>query len=444
MAHPFHNERLTFNHETLMKKFRGCIDQLPDSRKGSNTQYEMSDAALSAFSIFFMQSPSFLAQQRTMQKQRGKSNLTTLFGAYSVPSDNQIRNLLDTVDPKHFGEIFHYVQNQLMALGYLESFHVLDQQLLIALDGTQYFSSKRIHCDCCSTSEHKNGSITYHHEAITPVIVTPDKNQVISLSPEFITPQDGHEKQDCEIAASKRWIKREANQFGKQAVTVLGDDLYSHEPFCRDILNQGWNFIFVCKPQSHQTVAEHIDGLSRLGKMNQFETSHWNGKERLYYHYRYLNQVPIKDATEALAVNWCELTIRNKQDDIFYQNSFATNHLLSEENAIEIIEAGRARWKIENENNNTLKTKGYPLDHNFGYGKRHLSSTLATLNRLSFLVHTLLEFFDQQYQLVREALGSRKTFFNDIRALTRYICFDSWHHLLETMMEALEIPIPSS
>ncbi|MCK5902699.1 MAG: hypothetical protein KAG28_06065 [Cocleimonas sp.] len=54
------------------------------------------------------------------------------------------------------------------------------------------------------------------------------------------------------------------------------------------------------------------------------------------------------------------------------------------------------------------------------------------MNRLSFLVHTLLEFFDQPYQSVPEALGSRKTFFNDIRALTRYICFDRWHHLLET------------
>ena len=73
-----------------------------------------------------------------------------------------------------------------MALGYLESFHVLDQQLLIALDGTQYFSSKRIHCDCCSTSEHKKGSITYHHKAITPVIVTLDKTQVISLSPDTL------------------------------------------------------------------------------------------------------------------------------------------------------------------------------------------------------------------------------------------------------------------
>ncbi len=52
--------------------------------------------------------------------------------------------------------------------------------------------------------------------------------------------------------------------------------------------------------------------------------------------------------------------------------------------------------------------------------------------------------FDERYRLVREELGARKTFFDDVRALTRYICFDSWHHLLETMMAGLEIPIPPS
>jgi hypothetical protein len=445
VAHPFHYDTgLSFNHESLIKQFSNCVETLPDSRTGSNTQYEMRDAALSAFSVFFMQSPSFLAQQRGMQTSRGKSNLATLFGAYRIPSDNQIRNLLDTVTPDNFDRVFHYALGRLMESKYLEPFKVLDGQLLLALDGTQYFSSSSIHCDCCSTTVHKNGKIRYHHEAITPVIVSPAKHQVIPLSPEFIAPQDGHDKQDCEIAASKRWIKREADQFGGQPVTVLGDDLYSHEPFCQDILEQGWHFIFVCKPQSHQTIAEHVEGLSRLGKVSQLETSQWNGRERRYYHYRYLNNVPLRDDEQTLEINWCELTIRNEQDDLLYQNSFATSHLISADNVSDIITAGRARWKIENENNNTLKTKGYHLEHNFGHGKKHLASTLAAMNILAFLMHTLLEFFDQRYQLIREELGSRKTFFNDIRALTRYICFDSWYHLLETMMEGLEIPIPPS
>jgi hypothetical protein len=71
------------------------------------------------------------------------------------------------------------------------------------LDGTQYHSSKKIHCDCCSTRTHKNGTVNYFHSAISPVIVAPGKSEVIALAPEFITPQDGAEKQDCEINAAK-------------------------------------------------------------------------------------------------------------------------------------------------------------------------------------------------------------------------------------------------
>jgi len=74
--------------------------------------------------------------------------------------------------------------------------------------------------------------VTYSHSAILPVIVCPEQIQVISLAPEFITPQDGHKKQDCEVAAAKRWIKNHGQEFTGQLITLLGDDLYSHQPMC--------------------------------------------------------------------------------------------------------------------------------------------------------------------------------------------------------------------
>lgn len=65
--------------------------------------------------------------------------------------------------------------------------------------------------------------------------------------------------------------------------------------------------------------------------------------------------------------------------------------------------------------------------------------TLTTLNLLAFLLHTLSHLTDKVYRLVREELGRRNTFFNDVRALTRYLIFDSWNHLLEFMYVQLEI-----
>ena len=122
-----------------------------------------------------------------------------------------------------------------------------------------------------------------------------------------------------------------------------------------------------------------------------------------------------------------------------YHNAFVTNHELTRQTVVPLVKAGRTRWKSENENNNILKTKGYHLEHNFGHGQQYLASFLLTLNLLAFLFHTILELLDDNYRLLRQELATRQTFFNDIRALTRYFYFNSWQHLLEFMIQQLEL-----
>ena len=258
------------------------------------------------------------------------------------------------------------------------------------------------------------------------------------LVPEFIVPQDGHDKQDCENAAAKRWLSQHGQRFSPLRVTVLGDDLYCHQPLCQQLLEQQFNFILVCRPESHTTLYEHLEGID----LPIVTTKRWTGKVEETYTYRYLNGVPLRDSDDALLVNWCELTVSRPDGKVTYKNAFATNHTITDDTVAEVVLAGRTRWKVENENNNTLKTKGYNLEHNFGHPKQHLSSFLATLNILSLLFHTLLDLLDQKYKLLRAHLPTRKTFFDDLRALTRYIYFDSWDHLLTFMLEGLELDIP--
>ena len=104
--------------------------------------------------------------------------------------------------------------------------------------------------------------------------------------------------------------------------------------------------------------------------------------------------------------------------------------------------AGRARWKIENEDINTLKTKGYNLEHNFGHGKKHLSETLATLNILAFLLHTMLDLDDRRYQLLRTTRGRRTRFFQELGTVACYWYHDGWQDLMLFMITQLELPDP--
>lgn len=415
---------------------------LPDQRTGFNTQYSIQDAALSAFSVFFTQSPSFLYHQKQLQETNGQNNAASLFQIADIMSDNQIRNLLDPVAPSHLTPVFTKAYECLRDSGYIEPYRCLNGTMLIALDGLCYHSSNEVSCDKCSKRQHRNGSISYSHSAITPVIVAPDNAHVISLPPEFISPQDGHDKQDSEHMAAKRWLSTHAGCYQPLGATFLGDDLYCHQPICQAVLDKGCHFLFTCKHDSHKTLFEYIDGIDALNKLEKMVVTRKHGKKLLTDTYRFTNQVPLRDGDDALMVNWCELVTTDEKGKVLYKNTFATSHIIDNSNVIEVVKCARARWKIENENNNTLKTKGYNLNHNFGHGKQYLSQLLLTMNLLAFLCHTILHLADTAYQLIRNKLPTRKSFFDDIRALTRYMYFENWEAMMRFMMDGLKIKYP--
>jgi hypothetical protein len=429
-----------FNH--LVKRLRAVAAGLPDRRTGDNTFLDMADIALSAFAVFFTQCPSFLSFQQAMEQARGHNNARSLFQIERIPSDNHIRQMLDPVEPRHLFSLFDDLHQAFDQAGLLHAMRAVGNTRLIALDATWYFSSqsKNVHCPNCSCLRHAEGPITHFHSAITPVIVSPGHAQVVPLRPEFITPQDGQAKQDCEINAAKRWLAAQAERYATGNDTFLGDDLYAHQPFCRQVLLHNFHFFFTCKPASHPHLSGWVEGLAASRALPSLK-SRVKGKSNRWEHhqYRWANGVPLTDSDDALKVNWCELTITDGEGAVLYRNSFITDWKVSADNVAGLVAAGRARWKIENESNNVLKNRGYHLEHNFGHGKKHLASLLATMNLLAFGLHTLLELTDDNYRLIRATVGARRRFFQHLEALTTYLHFESWERLMDFMMRGLEI-----
>lgn len=418
---------------------------LPDFRKpNNNMRYTIADAALSAFSVFFMQSSSFLAHQREMRQRKRNDNGRTLFGIEQMPSDNQLRNLLDPMTPAHVHEDYEWVIDELEKAGHLAPFRCYQGTYLIALDGLTYHSSTKIHCPNCSQRKDNQGTVHYYHSAIAPVMVKPGSPHVLPLPPEFIVPQDGHEKQDCERAAAKRWFGQHNHRYAPGSVTYLGDDLYDNEPACRSIVEEYQQFfLFVCKPDSHVALYRELDLLAKADGVTTMTERLWNGRHAEIWTYRFAHQVPLRAGADALKVNWCELTISHEQTgDTLFRNAWATNHAISSQTVAATAEAGRTRWKVENESINVLKNHGYNLQHNFGHGKQHLATVLFSLNLLAFLIHTAQHLTNDAYRLLRDTLAVRRTFFNDLKALTRYIVFDSWDALFSFMLDGLELSIP--
>ena len=277
---------------------------------------------------------------------------------------------------------------------------------------------------------------------INPAIVSPGNPIVIPLEPEFVVQQDGDKKQDCENKAMKRWLSKWSDKYKNEGFTALGDDLFAKDSICKKVIEAVMHFLFVCKPLSHKYIYEMVESFRKSNDLSVVERKEWTGKQYIYYQYRFLNNILIKNDDEALKVNWLDITITDSKGRQKYHNGFITDYEITEETVIGLATDGRCRWKIENEVNNTLKTKGYHLEHNFGHGKKNLCRVLLSLNLIAFLFHNILELTENPYGSLRKRLPTRKAFFQHISVLSCYLCFESWWVMIAYMLKSLDNPQP--
>ncbi len=342
--------------------------------------------------------------------------------------------------PSFFYPFFFKVFSLLKEKGIVKKkFRGINDNLLLALDGTQYHSSEKIFCKQCTVKVSKKSEIKKHsHTVLKGAFVAPGQPSVIPVAPEFITPQDGSKKQDCEAMAAKRWVEKNAPYYVSEKVTILGDDLFSRKPFCLLLLEKGFNFILVAKETSHKYLYKTLASPEKAGLLSVKKVTYKKGKKRFIHCYTYANNLPLNESDDAPIVNWCRIEIINPDKKTTYKNTFVTNHPISDESVEQIIKSGRARWKIENETINTLKTKGYNIEHNYGHGEENLSSVLLTLALLAFTFHSAADFACSFYKNARDKLGPRRRFFEHVRSLTFYHVFSSWKSLFLFMVQSIK------
>jgi hypothetical protein len=269
-----------------------------------------------------------------------------------IPTDNHIRTMLDPVPPETLFPMFDTTLAALEAGGGLASFQRLGGHVLIALDGTEYFCSQKLSCVNCSERQRANGKIEHFHAMVSAALVAPGHARALLPEPEFVTPQDGADKQDCEARATHRWLAAHGPKYARLKPIYLGDDLSSRQATCEAVAEIGGHFLFTVKPSSHKTLYCWLDGA----------------------------EAPLFE------------------QKIKHGARFVT-HLA------ELAACGRARWKIENETFNMPKTKGYNLEHNFGHGKARLAAVLATINLIALAIHTVADLVDEAWKAARAAVG---------------------------------------
>ncbi len=360
-----------------------------------------------------------------MEQAQGRNNLRNLFGVENIPQESQLRDIIDTIPGTEFASVFKDYFERLRRHNHLKAVEVLPNVLMCAIDGTQYHSSKSIHCSCCLTKEHKTGEITYSHSVLQGAIMHPDKKQVLPVMPEAIQNTDGNKKQDCESKAAKRFIENLKATHPRQRFMIVGDGLMSHQPMIETVKENGMHYLFVAKPGDHVTLFEWIDAFDALPTL---EVTDDKGRCHCY---RWQNDVPLHGDTEARRVNFFEYSLFNKNGKRTYRNSWVTDVVITNDNVETMTKVGRCRWKIENECFNTLKNQGYYIEHNYGHGKQHLSFNMVLLTLLAFYFHQIFELTDGAYQACRKKLGSKRYMWEVFRGDMRQLIFTSWVAIMD-------------
>ena len=433
------SSRMTRKHlsaDSLVTLLRNRFEKLTDSRSGVPA-ISMADAVMSAFAMFSLKDPSLLA----FDKRRDDKNLEALYQIKRVPSDTQMRVILDPLAAEElrpaFGDVFRAVQRGKV----LESYCYLDEGYLLALDGTGYFSSEKVHCPNCMEKHHADGRVSYYHQTLGAAIIHPDHSAVLPLMPEPILKQDGEAKNDCERNAARRYLEKFRVDHPTLQVVVVEDALSSNAPHVRDLQEHDMHFILGVKEGDHAYLFEEVRRREEEGLCVESVIVH-TSEPHLEHRFTIVYDVPLNESNTDVRVTFLRYIEHNNVDDTLRIFTWITDIKVTKANVWRVMRAGRARWKIENETFNTLKNQGYGYEHNYGHGEENLSVVFALLMMLAFLVDQVLQLGDPLFQGALEKLGSKRLLWERMRSLFYEYRLRSLRELYEALYYGCDRPRP--
>lgn len=421
--------------DALYALVRNAFTQVADHRHPRAT-ISLADALSSAFAMFALKDPSLLA----FDQRRNDQNMKTLFGIEEIPSDTRMREILDPLEPDLLRPVFNQVFRRLQRSKALESYVFHEGCYLLAMDGTGYFSSTRIHCDSCLEKKNKQtGEVTYQHQMLGAAIVHPDRKEVIPLAPEPIQKQDGSTKNDCERNAAKRLLRKIRQEHPHLKLLVVEDALASNAPHIRDLLELKMHFLLGVKAGDHAFLFDRVVQAFEQGDMT---TTTWREGD-VTCETAFTHALPLNEANQDLLVNflhYAEYGLDGHRQKYF---TWVTDLEINRDNSRHLVHGGRARWKIENETFNTLKNQGYQFEHNFGHGRQNLSVVFAMLMMLAFLVDQTQQLGCPLFRAVWKKVGTKRALWDNLRSHFRHFTFTSMQHLYEVILHDLAKDVPA-
>lgn len=427
--------------EQCIEILKDFFSKFEDPRKGL-TEIPLQDFLLSAYAVFALKYPSLLSFENDLVDEKKRHNLKSLFGVSRVPSDTHLRDIMDELNSEQFRPIFKKLFAEIQRSKLFERYEFIRlhgrPHYLINGDGTGYFRSDKVSCECCLNfkSRKKDRKVKrFGHNMFATALVHPDQKEVFPLCPEPIIKQDGENKNDCEQNAFKRFLKNFRREHPKLDVVINLDALFAAEPPIRLMMENDCSFITSVK-ETNGTVFMQVQDGEKDNTTKHYQYSYEIGdkiKKQVVHRYRYRSNVRINQSMKSPKVNfvefWEEISwadVKGKKQQQKYHSAWLTDIPLNQESIITIMKGGRARWKIENETFNTLKNQGYNLEHNYGYGEKNLSVNFIMMMFLAFFIDQIQLSSCQKFKQIMSQLTRKSYVWQELIAQLRQLFFDDW------------------
>ncbi len=313
-----------------------------------------------------------------------------------------MNGVLEALDPEEVDQLIVAIVTRLRKSRVLDRFR-FDGLLTVAIDGTKILKFKKRHCDHCTHQTHKNGKTTYFPCVLVAKIVTPI-GLVIPPAFEFIeNPEGKYDKQDCELKAWRRLYKKIRTLYPRLKINLVADGIYAEEQTFKDCEDANWNYIIVLKDDKLPTVSRQLPSSSSGAwtGIRTIETTNAD-KEPITRTVRF--KTPVRYHGEIVHV--IEIEDINKKGERDYYNKWVTNVKPHRDNALDLAQTGRLRWKIENEGINTQKNGGYEMEHGYGL-KENAWKNYYLILQISQLLNDLVRFGD----FLQKTIGNPKATF---------------------------------
>ena len=296
------------------------------------------------------------------------SNLRKLMGRKieNIPHYDTINNFLERLDMNELNDIRVEMVKKLIRSKTFYQARMPEDQWMVILDGTGLYHFHEKHCDNClikeTTDNEGNKKKIYYHSVLEAKIILAE-NIIISLGTEFIENESENvSKQDCELNASKRLLKRIKKEFPRLKICILGDSLYAAGSIINICKENDWNYLLRCKEGRQKMLIQDYRYVIENGAYGEKKNLLREEKGAAKY-VNHVEEITDKDFVANIFEYEYQKIEEKTKKVTQIKFLWVTDIELTNRNIEEMVKCGRKRWKIENEGFNFQKNILYKIEH---------------------------------------------------------------------------------